>query len=131
MTDRPDEAARKAAEAIFEILVCDETTAHRLATAAIDAYVAALPPDPRDVMIEPRGCPTPGACSAVDTIKDLEAEVAQLREVLKPFAAMATKFGQSGDESVWESYRGAIVTVGDYRKAFAACEKENGDEGSH
>lgn len=35
---------------------------------------------------EPRGCPTPGACSAVGVIAEHEAEVARLREALEDIA---------------------------------------------
>jgi hypothetical protein len=58
------------------------------------AWLAANPPG-QPVAIEPRGCPTPGACSCVQPAPPAEGEVAELVAWLRTYAS--GEFGPSSD----------------------------------
>ncbi len=63
-----------------------------------------------------------------DRITDLTRQLTEAREVLKPFAKAVAEWGddtdQSGLKDVWEHPIAMLVTIGDFRRAFAALNPE-------
>lgn len=50
-------------------------------------------PDAEQMALEPRGCPTPGACSVVYILAEKNAEIARLRAALLRLADAADRVG--------------------------------------
>ena len=109
----------------------------------IAAAIRAIPiPEPALDPREPKGCPTPGACSCVapdprdDTIARMSAELAAAREALKPFAtvgriiegplgpALFTDDAPFRDGCAWtENGQKKTLTWGSFRRARAILAK--------